>query len=275
MKNASALKKQRIDALLAERKFAASREEAQRLIRAGLVLVDEVVIDKPGTAVDPEKSIRISGKACPYASRGGLKLAGALERFPISIDSIIAADLGASTGGFTDCLLQNGASKVFAIDVGHGQLAYALQTDPRVVVMDKTNCRYLAQDDLGQKVDLVVGDLSFISLKTVFPAIQRIAKPDGYAILLIKPQFEIGKGRVGKGGLVKNPGDHAEVIADCIHFIEQGSWKALDIAPSPIQGKTGNIEFFVCAQNTIATSPFEMKRVAKIVEEAHANKEKK
>lgn len=262
--------KVRLDQLLVETGRAASRDEARRLILAGAVLVDETVTDKPGAKVDPERPLRVNAPACPYAGRGGLKLEGALRRFEFRVRGLTAADLGASTGGFTDCLLQHGAARVFAIDVGRGQLAHKLQTDPRVTVMDRTNCRHLTAEDLGGPVDLVVADLSFIGLKTVFPAIERIARDGGLLIALIKPQFEIGKGRVGKRGLVKNPDDHAEVLLDLARFAEGRGWGVAGLCPSPIAGKTGNREFLILARKRAGDrAPLPEEAVRAAVREAH------
>ncbi|MDX9754187.1 MAG: TlyA family RNA methyltransferase [bacterium] len=239
------MKKVRLDLRLVQDAFFPSREAAQRYIRAGKVLVDEVVIDKPGALIDPVAPLRVQRQETEFAGRGGEKLEGALAEFGIAVRGLIAADLGASTGGFTDCLLKRGVQKVFAVDVGRGQLVYRLQTDPRVVVMDNTNCRYLEARHLGGPVDLVVADLSFISIKTVYLAIQSILKPEGQAVLLIKPQFEVGKGKVGKKGLVRHQEDHEEVLLDFYRFFREAQWAVRHIAPSIIQGKTGNIEFLI------------------------------
>lgn len=239
------MEKTRLDQLLVDRKLTANRNDAQRLIRSGKVLIREEVADKPGVQVAVDAPIRLLAPESPYVSRGGLKLEGAIQRFQIEVNGCVAADLGASTGGFTDYLLQHGVRKVYAIDVGYGQLAYSLQTDSRVIVMDRTNIRHITTNDLGETVDLIVADLSFISIKTVFPAIQRILKESGCALLLIKPQFEIGKGRVGKKGIVRKPGDHIEVLTSCVDFIREAGWRTAGIAPSSITGKSGNIEFFL------------------------------
>ena len=259
----------RIDQFLVEQQLCANRDEAQRLIRSGKVLVDEKVIDKPGTRIDPGLPVRLAVRTCPYVSRAGLKMEGAIRRFHLDLQDLVAADLGASTGGFTDCLLQHGVSRVYAVDVGYGLLDYRLQTDARVVVMDRTNCRYLERENLGEAVDLVTADLSFISLKTVFPAVARIVKQPGLALLLVKPQFEIGKGRVGKKGLVKQPGDHVEVLEGTVRFLENQEWKLLDLAPSCLPGKTGNLEFFLLAENRPATHPFPLELIHAAVREAH------
>ena len=257
--------KSRLDVLLVKRELVSSREEAQRYIRAGKVLVDEMVVDKPGRGGGGERhSGEIAGN---HVRQPGNQLEGALERFQIQVDGLTCADLGASNGGFTDCLLQRGARKVFAIDVGHGQLAYHLQTDERVVVMDQTNCRYLKPGDLGEAVDLVVGDLSFISMKAVFPAIRAISRADGRAVLLIKPQFEIGKGRVGKkdcpgcGGPCGSAAGSVSVFSGTELFRDP-----CDVFTH--SGKTGNIEFFDLSLDG-AQSAIPPEFLQQVVEEAH------
>jgi 23S rRNA (cytidine1920-2'-O)/16S rRNA (cytidine1409-2'-O)-methyltransferase len=263
------MEKIRLDQLLVDKNLTANRNEAQRLIRAGKVFIREEVADKPGVKVAADSLIRLLAPESPYVGRGGLKLEGAIRRFQINVNQCIAADLGASTGGFTDCLLQRGASKVYAVDVGYGQLAYSLQIDPRVVVMDRTNTRYLTVDHLGEAVDIVVADLSFISVKTVFPAIQRVLKNTGCALLLIKPQFEIGKGRVGKKGIVRKIEDHIDVLAGCVDYIREVGWRAAGIVPSPITGKSGNIEFFLHVIPNIHGEEVTIERIQDAVREAH------
>lgn len=263
------MKKVRLDVCLTQANLFPSRETAQRYIRAGKVLVDETVIDKPGTPIDPEAAIRIQRQETEFAGRGGEKLDGALQEFGIDVTGLTAADLGASTGGFTDCLLKRGAQKVFAVDVGRGQLVYRLQTDPRVAVMDNTNCRYLKVQDFGTPVDLVVADLSFISIKTVFPAIQSILKEEGQSVLLIKPQFEVGKGKVGKKGIVRRKEDHIEVLLDFYQFFREQNWTVKHLAPSKIQGKTGNIEFLIHVLPNERENSISRKIVIDVVERAH------
>ncbi len=264
-----AMSKIRLDQLLINHELAQNREEAQRLIRAGKVLVEEKVVDKPGHKFTMDTTVRVKQKETSYVSRGGLKLEAALRRFSIHVQDWVAVDLGASTGGFTDCLLRFGAKKVFAIDVGYGQLAYELQVDPRVVVMDRTNCRYLKKEDFDQAIDLVVGDLSFISIKTVFPAIRNILNGKGELVLLIKPQFEIGKGRVGKKGIVRSKEDHYEVLSHCCAFFFQEKWSVLDLAPSPLQGKTGNMEFLLHSKPGLS-QPIDEGVIRQVVEETYA-----
>lgn len=261
--------KVRLDVLLVQKNLFCSRENAQRYIRAGKVLVKEMVIDKPGTLIDPSSTIRVQQQETTFAGRGGEKLEHALEEFQLDIRNLTAADLGASTGGFTDCLLKRGVQKVFAVDVGRGQLVYRLQTDPRVVVMDNTNCRFLDENSFGEQVDMVSGDLSFISLKTVFPAIQKICKPAGFAVLLIKPQFEVGKGKVGKKGIVRNKEDHKAVLTDFYHFFTAQNWPVLHLAPSKILGKTGNIEFLIHITSAAEKTSIPLESVDLTVERAH------
>ncbi len=261
--------KQRLDCLLVERELVLNREHAQRLIRAGKVLVNETVADKPGHKFEWDVKLRINAKESPFVGRGGLKLESALSQFNLDVSGFIVADLGASTGGFTDCLLKHGAAKVYAIDVGYGQLAMPLQNDSRVIVMDRTNCRFLTDDDLGEKVDLVVADLSFISLRTVFPAMQRILKEEGETIVLIKPQFEIGKGRVGKKGIVRKIEDHMEVINECRMFYIHNGWRMKGLIASPIQGKEGNSEFLAYLSTKTDAENITLEMVESIIRKAH------
>ena len=237
-------KRVRLDKHVLDLKLADSRQQAQALIRAGQVLVNDVPKDKPGCQIDPTATVRIRGERMPYVSRGGLKLAAALDGFDVSPEGRVCADLGASTGGFTDCLLQRGASKVFAIDVGYGQLAWSLRQDDRVVVMERTNARHL--DALPDPPSLIVGDLSFISLAKILPAIVRIASPGAEAVLLIKPQFEAGREGIEKGGVVRDPEVRAAAIAQVRAAAEEAGATWLGTVTSPIAGaKKGNIEELV------------------------------
>ncbi len=237
------MNKLRLDQLLVERGFFPSRAQAQSAILAGLVFVNGQRVDKAGTKFAFEIEIEVKGKPIPYVSRGGLKLEKALDVFSIDVKGIVAADIGASTGGFTDCLLQQGASKVYAIDVGYGQLAWSLRKDQRVVVKERLNARYLKAEDLGEKVDLVVTDVSFISLRKIFPAIKEILKDTGRVVALIKPQFEAGPESVGKKGIVKDPTVHKQVLADVISSLESLNFILVGLDVSPITGAEGNIEF--------------------------------
>ena len=234
----------RLDKLLVDRGLAESRQRASALIRAGVVLVDEVPRDKPGTQINPEATVRLKENPLPYVSRGGLKLEAALDTFGVDPSGRTCADLGASTGGFTDCLLQRGASKVFAVDVGYGQLAWSLRTDDRVVVMERTNARHL--ESLPDPVSLIVGDLSFISLSKILPAVQRLATAGTEAVLLIKPQFEVGKAFIAKGGVVKDDAARADAIARVQQDAEALGARVEGVMDSPVPGaKKGNIEALI------------------------------
>jgi 23S rRNA (cytidine1920-2'-O)/16S rRNA (cytidine1409-2'-O)-methyltransferase len=215
------------------------------LIMAGLVYVNGQRVDKAGTRVLLEAEIEVRGEACPYVSRGGLKLEHALKEFEVTVDGLVCADTGASTGGFTDCLLQHGAAKVYAIDVGHGQLHWRLRQDPRVVVMEGVNARYLKPEDLPEAVDLATIDVSFISLTKVLPAVVELVKPGGQIIALIKPQFEVGPREVGKGGVVRDPALHRRVVEKIKNFATGLELTILGVTESPILGPAGNKEFLI------------------------------
>ena len=242
-------KKLRLDAVLVARGLAETRSAAQRLIMAGQVFAGERRLDKAGQLVAEDEALDLRGQPHPWVSRGGLKLVAALDAFAIPVEGRIALDVGASTGGFSDVLLQRGASRVHAVDVGHGQLAWKLRNDPRVVVHEKTNIRHLAPDAFGESVDLVVCDVSFIGLETALPAALAMAAPGAHLVALIKPQFEVGKGRVGKGGIVRDPVLHAEVCERIGAWLAaQAGWSVLGIMPSPIEGADGNREFLIGAR---------------------------
>jgi 23S rRNA (cytidine1920-2'-O)/16S rRNA (cytidine1409-2'-O)-methyltransferase len=234
--------KRRIDVLLVERGLAESREKAQALIMSGEVYVDDVLAVKPSTQVADCSSIRIKEKP-PFVGRGGVKLAHALAEFKIDATSLVAADIGASTGGFTDCLLQHGAKKVYAIDVGYGQIDYRLRTDPRVVVIDRTNARYPLP--ISEQIDIASIDVSFISLEKIVPSVADVTKHGGRIICLVKPQFEAGKSLVEKGGIVKDPAIHASVLGRFISWAIDKGYRIVGLTPSPIYGTSGNREFFV------------------------------
>ncbi len=234
--------KRRLDTLLVEKGLAETWEKAKAMIMAADVLVNERVVDKPGTLVDDSASIRVLASP-PFVSRGGLKLAHALDEFELDVTDMVAADIGASTGGFTDCLLQRGARRVYAIDVGYGQLDYRLRTDQRVAVMEKINARY--PFELPGLVDLATVDVSFISLQKVLPNAVSLLKERGYLIILVKPQFEAGREQVGKGGLVKDPLVHAQVLGRFILWAVDHRLRLRGLTPSPILGTAGNREFFV------------------------------
>lgn len=240
--------KKRLDQLLVERGLAESRAKAQAAIMAGLVFSNEKRLDKPGTPVAEDIALEMRGQPHPWVSRGGLKLAHAIEAFGINVAGKIAIDVGASTGGFTDVLLTKGAAKVYAVDVGHGQLAWKLRNDPRVVVLEKTNARHLTADIIREAPDMVVCDASFIGLETVLPAALALAKPGAVAVALIKPQFEVGKDRVGKGGVVREPELHAEVRQRIAEWLPRIGWTVFGEDESPIQGPEGNREFLIAAR---------------------------
>jgi len=237
--------KQRLDKLMLERDLAPSIEKARALIMAGQVVVGDHMIDKAGHQVALDADIRLRGENLPYVSRGGLKLRKALDVFGIDVAGLIAVDVGSSTGGFTDCLLQAGAVKVFAVDVGYGQLAWKLQQDPRVVSMEKTNIRYVTPDQLDDVPALAVIDASFIALAKVLPATVGLLKPGGRIVALIKPQFEVGKGDVGKGGIVRDPTAHEKVIADVSQAAIDLGLTVCGLCESPITGADGNREFLI------------------------------
>ena len=235
--------KERLDVLLVSLGLAESRAKAQATIMAGEVYVNGQKADKSGTEVDITANVEVRGSACPYVSRGGLKLEKALKNFGVDPTGFVCSDSGASTGGFTDCLLQQGASKVFAIDVGYGQLAWKIRNDPRVVVMERTNIRYVTPEDLGEPLDLSVVDVSFISLSLVLPVIRSLLKETGQVLCLIKPQFEAGKENVGKKGVVRDPAVHEEVLQSFISLAKSLDFTIRDLTFSPVKGPEGNIEF--------------------------------
>ena len=235
--------KKRLDVLLVEQGHAESRSKAQAIIMSGLVYVNGQKADKSGMSFEEHVQLEVRSGGCPYVSRGGLKLEKALRDFGVDPTGFVCSDSGASTGGFTDCLLQQGASKVFAIDVGYGQLDWKIRSDPRVVVMERTNVRYVTPEQLGEPLDLSVVDVSFISLKIVLPVIKTFLKPTGQVLCLIKPQFEAGKEKVGKKGVVREPETHKEVLDGFVRLANELDFKILGLTFSPVKGPEGNIEF--------------------------------
>lgn len=241
--------KKRLDQLLVDRGLADSRSRAQALVMAGLVYSAERKLDKPGMPVAEDVAVELRGQQHPWVSRGGLKLEKELAQFGIDAAGLVAIDVGASTGGFTDVLLSRGAAKVYAVDVGHGQLAWKLRQDPRVVVLERTNARRLTAAEIPEPVDIVVCDASFIGLEVVLPAALALTKPQAWLVALIKPQFEVGKGRVGKGGVVREPALHQEVCERIQAWLAaQPGWTVLGVTESPILGPEGNKEFLIAGR---------------------------
>ena len=245
-------RKQRLDVLVVERGLAKSRTKAQALILAGQVVVDDQRVDKPGTLISETAELRLKGEVLPYVSRGGLKLKGAIDAFGIDVRGKVCADVGASTGGFTDCLLQEGAARVHAIDVGYGQLHEKLRHDPRVISRERVNARYLTEAELPEPVDVLVIDVSFISLKQVLPAALERLAPGGLLIALVKPQFEAGREQIGKGGVVRDPEARAQAIAGVRAFVEERGLSILGLTDSPIAGPAGNLEALLIARKDAA-----------------------
>lgn len=235
--------KERLDILLVKKGLSPSREKAKATIMAGLVFSQGQRLDKPGLELNEDAILEVKGDLLPYVSRGGLKLEKAIQVFPVSLEGAVVADIGASTGGFTDCALQNGAQRVYAIDVGYGQLDWKLRTDSRVVCMERVNARYLERDSLPEQVDLVVSDVAFISITKIFPAMLEILKEDGQIITLIKPQFEAGREHIGKKGVVKDPQVHQWVLEHVLEEAEKFGLAVKGVDFSPIRGPEGNIEY--------------------------------
>ncbi len=259
--------KERLDVLLVSRGLAETRTKAQAIIMSGDVYVGGQKADKPGMSYEDTVDIEVRGQACPYVSRGGLKLEKALRDFGVDPTGYVCSDSGASTGGFTDCLLQQGAARVFAIDVGYGQLAWKIRQDPRVVCMERTNIRYVQPEDLGEPLDLSVVDVSFISLKIVLPAIARLLKPTGQVLCLIKPQFEAGKEKVGKKGVVRDPAVHQEVLEHFVALADELGFTIRNLTFSPVKGPEGNIEFLGHLSREAGTR--NVPDLAALVAEAH------
>lgn len=235
--------KERLDVLMVQKNLAQSREKAKALIMAGIVYVNGQKEDKAGTSFEDTAVIEVRGSTLPYVSRGGLKLEKAMTRFGLDLTGKVCMDVGASTGGFTDCMLQNGAAKVYAIDVGYGQLAWSLRSDERVVCLERTNARYLSHELVPEEPDFSSVDVSFISLRLILPAIAAVLRPAGTVACLIKPQFEAGREKVGKKGVVRDPAVHREVLEHFLIHAKESGFTVLDITYSPIRGPEGNIEY--------------------------------
>lgn len=264
--------KERLDVLVHRQGLAASREKASSQIMSGIVYVNGVKVDKPGTKLPVDTKIELKGDTLPYVSRGGLKLEKALKEFGLKLQDKIAMDIGASTGGFTDCMLQNGAAKVYAIDVGYGQLAWSLRTDSRVVCMERTNIRYVTAETIGEQADFASIDVSFISLTKVLPAVKQLLKEEGEVVCLIKPQFEAGREKVGKKGVVRDKQVHIEVIESIIEFCKKEmGFAVLGLSYSPIKGPEGNIEYLLYLSKGAKTeAEASVNVVESIVNAAHS-----
>ena len=266
--------KERLDVLLVQKGLAPSREKAKTMIMEGNVFVDHQREDKAGTFFDPSVNIEIYGNTLRYVSRGGLKLEKAMAQFGIVLDDKVCMDIGASTGGFTDCMLQNGASKVYAVDVGYGQFAWKLRQDPRVVCMEKTNIRYVTPEDIADALDFASVDVSFISLTKVLEPAKELLKDGAEMVCLIKPQFEAGKEKVGKKGVVRDPAVHIEVIERVILFAQSIGFGVLHLDYSPIKGPEGNIEYLVHIKKNAQTENEETIDVHAVVAAAHGELDK-
>lgn len=260
----------RLDTAVFESGISESREKAKALIMAGQIYVNGMKAIKPGSTVAVTDKIELRGNALPYVSRGGLKLEKAMKVFPISLNDKVCMDIGASTGGFTDCMLQNGASKVYSIDVGYGQLAWKLRSDPRVVNLERTNFRYVTNEQIPEEIDFASIDVSFISLKLIFPALRPLLKNDGECVCLVKPQFEAGKDKVGKKGVVREKNTHVQVIENVIGFALDNDFSVLDLDFSPVKGPEGNIEYLLYIKKTDEkVCGVNSEKAASVVEESH------
>lgn len=261
--------KERLDVLLVERGLAPSREKAKALIMSGIVYVNNQKEDKAGAVFDAEAEITVRGNTLKYVSRGGLKLEKAMDEFGVSCEGKVCMDVGASTGGFTDCMLQNGAVKVYAVDVGHGQLDWKLRNDERVVCMEKTNIRYVTAADVNDVIELASIDVSFISLSKVLPAVYELLSDTGEVVALIKPQFEAGREKVGKKGVVREKSTHVEVIEACFNYAHDNRFRILDLTYSPIRGPEGNIEYLYRITKDESAAENNSIDIRKTVEESH------
>lgn len=260
--------KERLDVMMVNRGLAESREKAKAIIMSGIVYVDNIKEDKAGSTFDEKAQIEVRGNTLKYVSRGGLKLEKAMDCFGVSLAGKVAMDVGSSTGGFTDCMLQNGAVKVYSVDVGHGQLAWKLRNDERVVCMEKTNIRYVTPDDIEDRIEFASIDVSFISLTKVLSPVKELLTDDGEIVCLIKPQFEAGREKVGKKGVVRDQKVHVEVVEMIVDFARQIGFKTLDLSYSPIKGPEGNIEYllYITKDQTKENKEFDIKAM---VEESH------
>ena len=262
--------KKRLDILVTERGLAESREKAKTLIMAGQVYVDGQKADKPGDTFSEDAAVEVRGKGLPYVSRGGLKLEKAMREFGLQLQGRTCMDIGASTGGFTDCMLQNGAQRVYSVDVGYGQLAWSLRTDPRVVNLERTNARYLTREQVPEEIGFFSVDVSFISLTLILPAVRPLLAEHGQAVCLSKPQFEAGREKVGKKGVVRDKAVHEEVIEKIRSFALENGFSVLGLTFSPVKGPEGNIEYLIYLERSEAPSQGEQVLSAQqVVEESH------
>ena len=262
--------KTRLDVLLVERGLEQTRQRAQAMIMSGLVFVDGQRVDKAGTAVPNDAQIEVRGNTLRYVSRGGLKLEKAMTTFGLKLDGCICADIGASTGGFTDCMLQNGAVKVYAVDVGYGQLAWSLRTDERVVNMERTNIRNVTLDQLAEPIEFFSIDVSFISLHHIFPVAQAITTPDAMGVCLVKPQFEAGREKVGKNGVVRDPATHREVLHNAMGYAAANGFKVCGLDFSPVKGPEGNIEYLMFVQKSDEPGALDDSVAEQVVASSHS-----
>lgn len=260
--------KKRLDVLLVEQGLADSREKAKAIIMSGIVYVDNNKEDKAGTTFEETAKVEVRGNTLKYVSRGGLKLEKAMNNFGVTLDGKVCMDVGASTGGFTDCMLQNGAVKVYSVDVGHGQLAWKLRNDERVVCMEKTNIRYVTPEDIDDRVEFVSIDVSFISLTKVLPAVKELMTENGEIVCLIKPQFEAGREKVGKKGVVRELSTHIEVVQMIVDYVRNNGFRTIDLSYSPIKGPEGNIEYllYMTKDESRENAEFDIKA---LVSESH------
>ena len=263
------MKKERLDVLLVKKGLASSREKAKAIIMSGIVFVDGQREDKAGSTFDEKQEIIVKGKTLKYVSRGGLKLEKAMKNFDIVLKDKVCMDVGASTGGFTDCMLQNGAVKVYAVDVGYGQLAWSLRTDERVVNMERTNIRYVTPEDLAEPIEFFSVDVSFISLHHIFPVAQRITTPDAMGVCLVKPQFEAGREKVGKNGVVRDPAVHREVLHNAMSYAAENGFVVRGLDYSPVKGPEGNIEYLMFVQKSDQPAVLDDEAAAQVVAASH------
>ena len=266
--------KKRLDILLVEKGLAESREKAKAIIMSGIVYVDGEKEDKAGSNFPENAVIEVRGKTLKYVSRGGLKLEKAMEVFPVELTDKVCMDVGASTGGFTDCMLMNGASKVYSVDVGYNQLAWKLQQDPRVVNMEKTNIRYVKPEDIDERPEFVSVDVSFISLSKVLPVLKELLVPGGEAVCLIKPQFEAGREKVGKKGVVRDKSVHIEVIENVTSFTAEDGFSIIGLDFSPVKGPEGNIEYLMYIRNETPNEKPSKEEIEELVKKSHESLDK-